>query len=63
MLNLTWSGATNFSYQVQSTSDLSNPNWTRIPSAINVTNGVATASEPMDSTTMQFYRVVQLPAQ
>jgi hypothetical protein len=63
MLNLTWSAATNFSYQLQSTSDLSNTNWTSVPGAITVTNGVATVSEPVVSPTQQFYRVVQLPTQ
>ena len=62
-VELTWSGVTNFTYQVQTTSDLSNPNWTSVPGAVTVTNGIATVFEPVVSPTMQFYRVVQLPAQ
>lgn len=62
-LDLSWSGANNFSYELQSTSDLSSTNWTTIPGAITVTNGVATVSAPIVSPTQQFYRVLQLPAQ
>jgi hypothetical protein len=61
-LGLTWSGVTNFAYQVQTTSDLGNPIWTNVPGTIMVTNGIATVSELMSSPTLQFYRVVQVPA-
>jgi hypothetical protein len=59
---LTWSGIANLSYQVQSASNLINPNWTNVPPAIIAPGNLVSASEPVGNASQQFYRVVLLPA-
>jgi hypothetical protein len=62
LITLTWSGIANSSYQVQSASDLSHPNWTNVAAAVTASGEVVSASEPIGTATQQFYRVILLPA-
>jgi hypothetical protein len=60
-ITLTWSGFANVSYQVQSASDLSNPNWTNVTAAITAPGDLVQASQPISAASQQFYRVIMLP--
>jgi hypothetical protein len=62
IITLTWSGIANRSYQIQSASDLSNPNWTNVAAAVIAPGDVVSASEPISAASQQFYRVILLPA-
>jgi hypothetical protein len=62
IITLTWSGIASLSYQVQSASDLSHPNWTNVATAVTAAGGVVSASEPISTASQQFYRVILLPA-
>jgi subtilase family serine protease len=62
ILTFTWSGIANLSYQVQSASDLSNPNWTNVAGAVTAPGDFVRASEPISKASQQFYRVILLPA-
>ena len=46
-ITLTWSGIANLSYQVQSASNLSNPNWTNVGGAVTAAGDLVSASEPV----------------
>ncbi len=59
-INLTWSSFPGVSYQVQSASSLSNPNWTNI-TTVTATGNLTSTSEPAGSVPQQFYRVILLP--
>jgi hypothetical protein len=56
----TWSALTNQIYQIQSTANLAQPNWTSLGS-VTATNPTMTVSEPMGANSQQFFRVVLLP--
>jgi hypothetical protein len=60
-ITLAWNGVANVSYQIQSSTSVSNPNWTNVGAPIIATGGVVSVSEPMDTTPQQFYRVILLP--
>jgi hypothetical protein len=62
IINFTWSGIANVSYQIQSASSLSNPNWTNVTVAVTGPGNLVTASEPISAASQQFYRVIMLPA-
>jgi hypothetical protein len=62
IITLTWSGIANLSYQVQSASDLSHPNWTNAAAAVTAPGDLVSASEPIRTASQQFYRVLLLPA-
>jgi hypothetical protein len=62
IITFTWSGIASLSYQVQSASDLSHPNWTNVATAVTAAGGVVSASEPISTASQQFYRVILLPA-
>jgi hypothetical protein len=62
IITLTWSGIANRSYQVQSASDLSNPNWTNASAAVTASGDLVSAPEPIGTASQQFYRVMLLPA-
>jgi hypothetical protein len=62
MITFTWSGMANLSYQVQSASSLSKPNWTNVGAAVTAAGDIVSASEPMSKASQQFYRVILLPA-
>ncbi|MGA2751073.1 MAG: protease pro-enzyme activation domain-containing protein [Verrucomicrobiota bacterium] len=62
MITFTWSGIANLSYQIQSASNLSKPNWTNVATAVTAPGAVVTASEPVSAASQQFYRVILLPA-
>ncbi len=53
----TWSSIPGRSYQIQSTSDLSNPNWTNAGQPVPATGNTASVSEPMGTGSQQYYRV------
>lgn len=58
----TWSAISNQTYQIQSTTNLGQTNWTILAGAITATNSIATISEPISTTNSgQLYRVVVLP--
>ncbi len=61
-ITLTWSSFSNVSYQVQSATNLVNPNWTNVAMPITATGNVMSASESVGSAPRQFYRVILLPA-
>jgi hypothetical protein len=61
IITLTWSGIANRSYQVQSTSDLSNPKWTDVAAAVTAPGDVVSAPEAISTASQQYYRVILLP--
>jgi subtilase family serine protease len=61
-ISLTWSGETGYSYQLQSTASLANPDWTTVSGAIKANGNTIAASVPTNSGSQQFYRVVLLPS-
>jgi subtilase family serine protease len=56
----TWNGIPGRSYQIQSTSDLSNPDWTNAGQPVPATGNTVSVSEPMGTGSQQFYRVILL---
>ena len=56
-----WSAFLNVSYQIQSTTNLSNSGWTNVGSPILATNNVINASLPVGNASKQFYRVILAP--
>jgi subtilase family serine protease len=60
-ITFTWNGVANSSYQVQSASDLTNPNWTNVAATVTASGNIVSASEPIGATSQQFYRVILLP--
>jgi hypothetical protein len=56
----TWSAFANISYQIQSASNLSNPDWTNVAVPITATGNTVSASEPVTGTPQQFYRIIVL---
>ena len=56
-----WSAFLNVSYQIQSTTNLSNSGWTNLGSPILATNNVVNVSLPMGNAPEQFYRVILSP--
>jgi hypothetical protein len=61
MITFTWSGIANSSYQIQTASDLSNPNWTDV-AAVTAPGNLFSASEPIGTAAQQFYRVILVAA-
>jgi subtilase family serine protease len=61
-ITFTWSSIANGSYQLQSASELSNPNWTNVAATVTASGGLVSATEPIGASSQQFYRVVLLPA-
>jgi hypothetical protein len=61
-ITFTWSGIANLSYQVQSASNLSNPNWTNVAAAVTAPGDLVSVSEPLIPASQQFYRVILLLA-
>ena len=59
-LTLSWSATAGQSYQVQYTSDLSEPLWTKLV-IITATNSTATASDALSSSAQRFYRTLWQP--
>jgi hypothetical protein len=55
--NLTWSTASNLTYQLQYTLDLSTTNWIDLGSPITATNGSVTASDVPGTDSQRFYRI------
>lgn len=60
-LMLTWSGVSNYSYQLQSTTNLDQAGWTNLGSAITATNSLVNTSNTLGPDQIHFYRVVVLP--
>jgi len=56
-----WSGYLNVSYQIQTTTNLSNSGWANVGSAILATNKVMNVSLPVGAARGQFYRVMLAP--
>jgi hypothetical protein len=63
VITFTWSGIAGLSYQVQSASSLSNPNWTNVAAAVTAAGELMSLSEPVSaSLSQQFYRAILLPS-
>jgi hypothetical protein len=62
LLTFTWSAIPNLSYQVQSATNLGQPNWTDAGAAVIARGDVVSASEPAGVSAQQFYRVILLPS-
>jgi hypothetical protein len=60
-LQLTWAALPGLQYQVQYTTDLSQPTWTPVGSVITATSGTATFSDNIGPDPQRFYRVELLP--
>ena len=60
-LAFTWSAVTNQTYQIQSTASLTPANWTNFGGTITASNSTMTTSEPLNTNSQQFYRIVLLP--
>jgi uncharacterized repeat protein (TIGR03803 family) len=56
-INLTWNGIAGRSYQVQSTTNLSQPNWTPLDPSITSTNTTSATSDMLSQTGQKFYRL------
>jgi hypothetical protein len=61
-ITFTWSGVPNSSYQIQSASDLSHPNWTNVTGGVIAPGDPMSASQPIGAASQQYFRVIQLPA-
>ena len=59
-ITLSWSATAGQSYQVQYTSDLTQPDWTDLV-IITATNSTATASDALSSSAQRFYRTLWSP--
>jgi uncharacterized repeat protein (TIGR03803 family) len=57
----TWSAVVNQNYQIQSSTDLTQTNWTALGGTITATNSTMTNSEPIGANALQFYRIVLPP--
>jgi uncharacterized repeat protein (TIGR03803 family) len=57
----TWNATTNRMYQIQSTTNLTQPNWTAVGGTLTASNSTMTISEPIGASVQRFYRVVLLP--
>jgi hypothetical protein len=61
-ISFAWTGSTNYTYQLQFTTSLSNPNWTTVVGGITTNNGVMSVSQPVNNSQVQeYYRVIQTP--
>lgn len=60
-MTFNWNAVPKITYQVQSSTSLTAPNWTNVGNPIQATNNVMQVSLPMGSTSEQFYRVAILP--
>ena len=58
---ISWSAFLNVSYQIQSTTNLSNSGWTNLGSPILATTNVINVSLPVGNAQNQFYRVLLSP--
>jgi hypothetical protein len=57
----TWSAISNQTYQIQTTTNFGQPNWTNLAAPVTATNSTATTSAPITPTNSgQFYRIVLL---
>jgi hypothetical protein len=60
-LHLSWTSFAGLSYQVQSATDLSAPNWVNLGGVVTANGNTTSAQEVMASGAPMFYRVVLLP--
>jgi subtilase family serine protease len=56
----TWSSTGGQLYQIQTETNLAQPNWTNFGSAFTATNSTMTTSESIGTNTQQFYRIILL---
>jgi hypothetical protein len=57
----TWSATANQQYQIQTKTNLTQPNWTTLGSVLTATNSSMTTAASIGANSQQFYRVVLLP--
>jgi subtilase family serine protease len=63
-ISFAWTGSTNYTYELQFTTSLSNPNWTTVIGGITTNNGVMSVLQPVNNTSVQeYYRVIETPVQ
>jgi hypothetical protein len=60
-IDLSWSAFMNFSYQIQSTTDLAQSGWTDVGSPILATTNLVQVSLPIGNAPKRFYRLVMTP--
>jgi hypothetical protein len=56
-----WSSTAGQLYQIQTATNLAQPDWTNLSSALTATNSTMTSSELIGSNAWQFYRVMLVP--
>jgi hypothetical protein len=61
LVSLTWSAVPGLTYEIQSTTNLSQPNWTVLSSNLTATNSTIAISLSAGSGRQHFYRVLVLP--
>ncbi len=57
----TWSSAEGQSYQIQTETNLAQPNWTNLGSSFVATNSTMTTAEPVGTNEQQYYRILFVP--
>jgi uncharacterized repeat protein (TIGR03803 family) len=61
VITLTWSAVPNYSYQLQSTTNLASAIWINVGPAITATTSNLSASSALGSSSQRFYRVLLFP--
>jgi hypothetical protein len=61
MVNFSWIALPDAVYQIQSTTNLSQTNWTNLGSPLTATNPILTGTAALTTNTPQFFRVVFAP--
>ena len=61
VLTLTWSATSNYSYRLQTATNLAPANWVDSGPTITATHSSVSASTAIDSSSQRFYRVLLLP--
>lgn len=60
-LTFSWAAVSNQTFQIQTTTDLSQNNWTPLAGTITATNSKVNVTKPIGAIPQRFFRVVQLP--
>ena len=60
-ITFSWTALPGAIYQIQTTTNLAQTNWTNLGSVITATNFTVTNSESISASSAQFYRIVLLP--
>jgi hypothetical protein len=60
MISFSWAAQAGQVFQVQASPSLDQPDWVPVGSPINVTNTITTVFEPINTSSQQYYRIVQV---